>query len=160
MLFRSRQLFRILTNEQYTGTYIAGKRETSRIGTKKMIEKDKSEWFIYPNQYNGSDGTLTAFYSIKKQRLFFKPLYGFASFVNEDNTLWGSVEVGLWAKNDYLPQGDYDGKNIEYEITNELVDYYLAKIPDNRKSFALSFKPECIVLYVNELQVDRFGVPE
>ena len=44
-------IFRILTNEQYTGTYIAGKRESSRIGSKKMIEKDRSEWFIFPNRY-------------------------------------------------------------------------------------------------------------
>ena len=47
----SRQIWRILTNEQYTGTYVAGKHETVRIGSKAMIEKDRSEWFIFPNSH-------------------------------------------------------------------------------------------------------------
>jgi len=47
----SRQIFRILTNEQYTGTYIAGKRETTRVGSKTHIEKDKSDWIIIPNSH-------------------------------------------------------------------------------------------------------------
>jgi DNA invertase Pin-like site-specific DNA recombinase len=47
----TRQIFRILTNEQYTGAYIAGKRETSRVGSKKMIEKDRAEWIVLPNKH-------------------------------------------------------------------------------------------------------------
>ena len=34
---------RILTNEQYTGTCIAGNRESSRVGSKV--------WFIYQNNH-------------------------------------------------------------------------------------------------------------
>jgi DNA invertase Pin-like site-specific DNA recombinase len=44
-------IWRILTNEQYTGTYVAGKRETSRVGSKAQIEKDRSEWIIIPNSH-------------------------------------------------------------------------------------------------------------
>jgi hypothetical protein len=47
----SKQIFRILTNEQYTGTYIAGKRETSVVGSKRMIEKAKSEWIVIPDRH-------------------------------------------------------------------------------------------------------------
>ena len=47
----SRQIFRILTNEQYTGAYVAGKRESARIGSKKMVEKDKSEWIVFPDSH-------------------------------------------------------------------------------------------------------------
>ena len=47
----TRQIFRIITNEQYTGSYVAGKRESSRIGSKAMIEKDRSEWIIFPDSH-------------------------------------------------------------------------------------------------------------
>ena len=47
----TRQIFRILTNEQYTGAYVAGKRESSSIGSKKMVLKDRSEWIIFPNSH-------------------------------------------------------------------------------------------------------------
>jgi len=47
----SRQVFRILTNEQYTGTYIAGKRETSRVGSKTQIEKDRADWIVIPDSH-------------------------------------------------------------------------------------------------------------
>lgn len=47
----TKQIWRILTNEQYTGTYVAGKRESSRVGSKVMIEKDRSEWIIIPNSH-------------------------------------------------------------------------------------------------------------
>jgi DNA invertase Pin-like site-specific DNA recombinase len=46
----TKQIWRILTNEQYTGTYIAGKQETSRID-KVWIEKDRSEWIVIPNSH-------------------------------------------------------------------------------------------------------------
>jgi DNA invertase Pin-like site-specific DNA recombinase len=45
-MWRTQQIWRILTNEQYTGTYIAGKRETARVGSKAMVMKDRSEWTI------------------------------------------------------------------------------------------------------------------
>jgi DNA invertase Pin-like site-specific DNA recombinase len=45
------QLFRILNNEQYTGTYIAGKHETAHVGLGRQIEKDRSEWIIIPDSH-------------------------------------------------------------------------------------------------------------
>ena len=47
----TRQIYRILTNEQYTGSYVAGKRETSRVGSIAMIEKPRSEWIIIPDSH-------------------------------------------------------------------------------------------------------------
>jgi ParB family chromosome partitioning protein len=47
----SRQIWRILNNEQYTGTYIAGKGEVVRVGSKARIEKDRSEWTIIPDSH-------------------------------------------------------------------------------------------------------------
>jgi DNA invertase Pin-like site-specific DNA recombinase len=47
----SRQIWRILNNEQYMGTYIAGKGEVIRVGSRTRIEKDKSEWTIIPNNH-------------------------------------------------------------------------------------------------------------
>ena len=47
----TRQIWRILTNEQYMGTYVAGKRETSRVGTIATIEKDRSAWIIIPDSH-------------------------------------------------------------------------------------------------------------
>jgi DNA invertase Pin-like site-specific DNA recombinase len=45
------QIWRILNNEQYTGTYIAGKQESSRIGSKSLVVKDRSEWIIIPDSH-------------------------------------------------------------------------------------------------------------
>lgn len=42
----TRQIWRILTNEQYTGSYVAGKQETTRIGGKSLTVYDKSKWTI------------------------------------------------------------------------------------------------------------------
>jgi len=47
----TKQIWRILTNEQYTGSYVAGKRETASVGSKTQIEKDKSEWIVFPNSH-------------------------------------------------------------------------------------------------------------
>jgi len=47
----TRQIFRFLTNEQYTGTYVAGKRESTQIGRTATIEKDRSEWIIIPGSH-------------------------------------------------------------------------------------------------------------
>ena len=51
LMWLTKSIFRILTNEQYTGTYIAGKQESSRIGQKAIIYKDRSEWTIIPDSH-------------------------------------------------------------------------------------------------------------
>ena len=50
-MWATKQIWRMLTNEQYTGTYIAGKQESSRVGSTAMIYKDRSEWTIIPNSH-------------------------------------------------------------------------------------------------------------
>ena len=47
----TQQIWRILTNEQYTGTYIAGKQETSCVGSKSQVKKDRSEWIIFHDNH-------------------------------------------------------------------------------------------------------------
>jgi len=47
----TRQIWRILNNEQYTGTYIAGKTEVIRVGSRHKVEKDRSEWIIIPDSH-------------------------------------------------------------------------------------------------------------
>jgi len=44
-------IYKILINEQYTGSYVAGKRESSRIGSKGAVCLDKSEWIIIPDSH-------------------------------------------------------------------------------------------------------------
>jgi DNA invertase Pin-like site-specific DNA recombinase len=50
-LWATHRIHLILSNEQYTGTYIAGKRESTRIPTRTTILKDKSEWTILPDSH-------------------------------------------------------------------------------------------------------------
>ena len=50
-MWATKQLHRILINEQYTGSYVAGKQESSRIGTKSLIVHDRSKWIIFPNSH-------------------------------------------------------------------------------------------------------------
>ena len=50
-MWATRQIWRILTNEQYTGTYVSGKQETTRIDSKPTIYKDRSEWIIIPDSH-------------------------------------------------------------------------------------------------------------
>jgi DNA invertase Pin-like site-specific DNA recombinase len=47
----TRQIWRILQNEQYTGSYVAGKRETSQIGDGFQIEHDRTKWIIRPDSH-------------------------------------------------------------------------------------------------------------
>ena len=47
----AKAVLRILTNEIYTGTLIQGKRTTANYKIKKVIEKDRSEWAIIPNNH-------------------------------------------------------------------------------------------------------------
>lgn len=45
------QISRILTDEQYTGTYVKGKRTTREVGSGRMLLKDESEWVKIPNHH-------------------------------------------------------------------------------------------------------------
>jgi DNA invertase Pin-like site-specific DNA recombinase len=45
-MWATKQIFRILTNVQYTGCYVAGKHETTRIGGKGVKKVDESDWII------------------------------------------------------------------------------------------------------------------
>jgi hypothetical protein len=41
----------ILIDEQYMGTYVAGKTETLAVGSGKQVKKDESEWIKIPNHH-------------------------------------------------------------------------------------------------------------
>lgn len=47
----TKAIHRILTNEQYTGSYIAGKHKSKHIGGKGQIKTDKSDWIIFPDSH-------------------------------------------------------------------------------------------------------------
>ena len=47
----TRQIWRILQNEQYTGSYVAGKVEASQIGESFRVEHDRSKWIIRPDSH-------------------------------------------------------------------------------------------------------------
>ena len=49
-MWPTRSIYKILTNEQYTGSYVAGKHETIRVGSRDRIANDKSEWIIIPDR--------------------------------------------------------------------------------------------------------------
>ncbi len=44
-------ILKILQNEQYLGTYVAGKTGNSEIGSSKQVKKSKSEWVIIPHHH-------------------------------------------------------------------------------------------------------------
>lgn len=48
-LWKTPAINRILTNEQYAGTYIAGKLYSKEVGSRVRLPKDKSEWIVIPN---------------------------------------------------------------------------------------------------------------
>ena len=50
-MWPTRSIYKILTNEQYTGSYVAGKHETIRVGSRDRIVNDKSEWIIIPDRH-------------------------------------------------------------------------------------------------------------
>ena len=50
-LWTSRMVRHMLTNEQYTGTYISGKQIPKAIGSSSKILTDRSEWIIIPNSH-------------------------------------------------------------------------------------------------------------
>ena len=47
----AKAVIRILKNEIYTGTLIQGTRTTANYKIKKVIEKDRSEWAVIPNNH-------------------------------------------------------------------------------------------------------------
>ncbi len=44
-------ILQILQNEQYLGTYIAGRTRKPDIDSAKQVKKDKSEWIMIPNHH-------------------------------------------------------------------------------------------------------------
>lgn len=50
-MWPTRSIFRILTNEQYTGSYVSGKCELKQIASQARIESDRSEWIIIPDSH-------------------------------------------------------------------------------------------------------------
>ena len=51
-MWGTRAIFRVLTNEQYTGSYVSGKIEATRIGEGARIEHDRSKWIIRPDSHS------------------------------------------------------------------------------------------------------------
>ncbi|GHV41780.1 hypothetical protein FACS189490_09350 [Clostridia bacterium] len=47
----ARMVYSILLNEQYAGTYIAGKQQSKAIGSHSKDNLDRSEWIIIPNNH-------------------------------------------------------------------------------------------------------------
>ncbi|GHV47904.1 hypothetical protein FACS189499_06260 [Clostridia bacterium] len=50
-VWTTRMILHMLTNEQYIGTYIAGKQEQKAVGSKSKINIDKSDWIVIPDSY-------------------------------------------------------------------------------------------------------------
>ena len=50
-LWEARAVTRILTNEQYKGTYISGKQESKAIGSHSKNWVDKADWIVIPNHH-------------------------------------------------------------------------------------------------------------
>lgn len=50
-LWEARAVTRILTNEQYMGTYISGKQEQKAIGSSSKNWVDKSKWIVIPGSH-------------------------------------------------------------------------------------------------------------
>jgi len=50
-LWENRAVLRILTNEQYIGTYVSGKQVSKAIGSSSKILTDKSEWIVIPDSH-------------------------------------------------------------------------------------------------------------
>jgi len=44
-------IHKILINEQYIGSYVAGKHESTRIGGKGTVKVDKADWIIIPDSH-------------------------------------------------------------------------------------------------------------
>ena len=50
-MWTARMVLHILTNEQYTGTYVSGKQESKKVGSHSKNRVDKSKWIIIPDKH-------------------------------------------------------------------------------------------------------------
>jgi DNA invertase Pin-like site-specific DNA recombinase len=50
-VWTTRMVLHMLTNEQYTGTYISGKQEQKAIGSHSKINIDKTDWIVIPDSH-------------------------------------------------------------------------------------------------------------
>ena len=50
-LWNTSQIYNILTNEQYIGSYVTGKFETAVIGSRRTHRTDKSKWLVIPDRH-------------------------------------------------------------------------------------------------------------
>lgn len=50
-MWQAGKLYSILVNEQYIGSYVSGKRESTRVGDKTIVLNDKSEWIVIQDRH-------------------------------------------------------------------------------------------------------------
>ena len=50
-IWPTKSIYKMLTNEQYTGSYVVGKREQKCIASKIALHTDKSEWIVIPDSH-------------------------------------------------------------------------------------------------------------
>jgi len=50
-VWTARMVYRMLTNEQYTGSYVSGKQESKAIGSHSKIHKDRESRIVFPNSH-------------------------------------------------------------------------------------------------------------
>ena len=50
-VWTARMIQHMLTNEQYTGSYVSGKQNSKAIGSSSKVYTDKSEWIIIPDSH-------------------------------------------------------------------------------------------------------------
>ncbi|GHV40254.1 hypothetical protein FACS189490_05160 [Clostridia bacterium] len=50
-LWEARAVTRMLTNEQYKGTYVSGKQESKSVGSSSKDWNPKSEWIVFPHHH-------------------------------------------------------------------------------------------------------------
>ena len=50
-MWSTRMIYRMLTNEQYTGCYISGKHELKEIGSGARRVNDRSDWIVIPGSH-------------------------------------------------------------------------------------------------------------
>jgi DNA invertase Pin-like site-specific DNA recombinase len=50
-MWPTKTVYKILINEQYTGSYVSGKQESTRIGGGSVILNDRADWIIIPDSH-------------------------------------------------------------------------------------------------------------
>jgi len=50
-IWNSTTVLNILTDERYTGTYVMGKTASVELGSRRVREKDRAEWYIIPGHH-------------------------------------------------------------------------------------------------------------